>query len=477
MSLTNVIRCDLSQNDYLVWKWEPDRDLKSRQNQIRYGSSLRVRIGETAVFFYSPGGGAPSLDYIDGPADLILETKNLPVISNIIGLAYGGDTPFQAEVYFINKGKATQLKWGIPWFDAFDPRFADIPVPVCVNGTITFEIADIRRFVEIQGLRISDPILLREQIIPQIRMAVKSSMVSLATARGIPLVQIGGRLEDLSILLQPTITKVLEGFGTSLRNFVFEGIEIDKESDGYKDLADITRRQAVENLKTQGAMGRQNMIDSQSINSTHLAESQRIQREQLEKRQSFQTESEFLPVHQINLQADVSKAAAESIGQLGGGSSGGEGGGGIASTAMALGMALPLGQVFGQKIVGALEKTLAPSGMIPCSRCNAPMQQGVKFCPTCGNQASQPTTVASCVRCNVPLQAGAKFCPACGTPAAPTPLACCSRCNASLQPGAKFCPLCGNPANAASATTNCGRCGVQLQPGVKFCQSCGAPAM
>jgi membrane protease subunit (stomatin/prohibitin family) len=476
MSLTNVIRCDLPQNDYLIWKWEPDKDSKSRQNQIRYGSSLRVRMGETAVFFYSPGGGAPSLDYIDGPADLILETKNLPVISSIIGLAYGGDTPFQAEVYFINKGKATQLKWGIPWFDAFDPRFADIPVPVCANGTITFEIANVPRFVEIQGLRISDPSLLREQIIPQIRMAVKSSMVGLATARGIPLVQIGGRLEDLSILLQPTITKVLEGFGTSLRNFVFEGIEIDKESDGYKDLADITRRQAVENLKTQGEMGRKNMVDSQSINSTHLAESQRIQREQLEKRQSLQTESDFLPVHQINRQADVSQAAAESIGHLGRGAGSGEGAG-IASTAMALGMALPIGQIFGQKIIGGLEKTLAPSGTIPCSRCNTQIQQGAKFCPACGNQASQPATVASCGRCNLPLQTGAKFCPACGTPAAPTLPACCSRCNANLQPGVKFCPFCGSPANSASAPPNCGRCGEKMQPGVKFCPSCGAAAM
>ena len=81
-----------------------------------------MRAGEVAVFFYSAGGGASPMDYIEGPADLKLETKNLPVIANIIGLAYGGDSPFQAEVYFINKGQAPQLKWGVPYFDAFDSR-------------------------------------------------------------------------------------------------------------------------------------------------------------------------------------------------------------------------------------------------------------------------------------------------------------------------------------------------------------------
>lgn len=394
MSVLNVIRCDLPQKDYLVWKWQPEQGSPSRQNQIRLGSSLRVRAGEVAVFFYSTGGGASPIDYIEGPADLILETKNLPVLANIIGLAYGGDSPFQAEIYFINKGQATQLKWGVPYFDAFDHRFPDLPVPVAANGTITFSIADVKRFVEVQRLENFDPDKLREQILPQLRTVIKSNIVNLATARGIPLVQIGGRVEDLSIILQPTAAKVLEGYGVALRNFVVEGVEIDKKTGGFFDkLMTVTLTQVVENIETQGDMGRRNMEASQRINAEHVKESLAIQREQLEKRQKLQTESDFLPTHQVNLQADVAYRAAQSLGEIGsGGGGGGDGGGGgvfggLGAAAITMGMGLPVGAAFGQQIVSGIQKTggAAFGGTAGnCPHCNAPFQSGAKFCVNCG---------------------------------------------------------------------------------------------
>ena len=45
--LMNVIRCD--EVEYLVWKWRPlgqNANSTSRENSIRYGSSLRVKDGE-----------------------------------------------------------------------------------------------------------------------------------------------------------------------------------------------------------------------------------------------------------------------------------------------------------------------------------------------------------------------------------------------------------------------------------------------
>jgi membrane protease subunit (stomatin/prohibitin family) len=398
MSLLNVIRCDKPQNDYLVWKWQPEKGSQLRQNQIRFGSSLRVRAGEIAVFFYSTGGGASPIDYIEGPADIILETKNLPVIANIIGMAYGGDSPFQAEVYFINMGQATQLKWGVPYFKAFDcnPEFAYLGVPVCANGTITFQISDVKRFVEVQRLENFDPDKLRDLILPQLRTAIKSNIVNLAAARGIPLVQIGGRVGELSDVLLPTASKVLDGYGVALRNFVVEGVEIDETDEGFKKLMMITNDQVVKNIQTQGAVGRKSMVDAQEINVEHIAESQRIQREQLEKRQQLQTESDYLQTHQINIQTDVAKTAATSLGTMGSGGGGGEGGGGIVGAAMSLGVGLPVGAAFGQQILGNMQK----SGILG---------------------GAGGGTSGACSHCNTLLQTGAKFCPACGTPVATTP--------------------------------------------------------
>ena len=86
-------------------------------------------------------------DYIVGPYDQTIKTANLPVLSSIIGLAYGGDTPFQAEIYFINLARIIQVKFEVPFFDVYDPRFSDFGVPTAVRGTISFGISDYKEFL------------------------------------------------------------------------------------------------------------------------------------------------------------------------------------------------------------------------------------------------------------------------------------------------------------------------------------------
>ena len=103
------IRCD--EPSYLIWKWHPKGTQpgeNTRENAIRWGSSLRVKDGEVAVFVYDQKNGIIQ-DYIEGPYDTILSTENLPVLASIIGLAYDGGTPFQAEIYFINLSKIIQV--------------------------------------------------------------------------------------------------------------------------------------------------------------------------------------------------------------------------------------------------------------------------------------------------------------------------------------------------------------------------------
>ena len=98
----NVIRCD--EPEYLIWKWRPegqDVNTTSRENAIRYGSSLRVKDGEMAVFVYRQQNGTCQ-DFIMGPYDGTINTTNFPVLSSIVGLAFGGESPFQAEIYYIN---------------------------------------------------------------------------------------------------------------------------------------------------------------------------------------------------------------------------------------------------------------------------------------------------------------------------------------------------------------------------------------
>ena len=99
--IMDEIRCD--EPSYLIWKWHP-KDSKEgesdRENSIRWGSSLRVKDGEVAVFVYQQKEGTMQ-DFIVGPFDQVLKTANLPILANIIDFAYDAGTPLQAEVYFI----------------------------------------------------------------------------------------------------------------------------------------------------------------------------------------------------------------------------------------------------------------------------------------------------------------------------------------------------------------------------------------
>jgi membrane protease subunit (stomatin/prohibitin family) len=150
--LMDVIRCD--EESYLIWKWRPagqEAGDTKKENAIRWGSSLRVKDGEVAVFVYKQKDGAVQ-DFIEGPFDETIKTANFPVLASIVGVAFGGGTPFQAEIYFINLAGIIQIKFGVPYFDVFDPRFLDFAVPVAVRGTISFKLADYKAFIKLHRL-------------------------------------------------------------------------------------------------------------------------------------------------------------------------------------------------------------------------------------------------------------------------------------------------------------------------------------
>ena len=158
-----------------IWKWHPSGlkvNENNRENAIRWGSPLRVKEGEVAVFVYKKDDGK-IMDFIEGPYDDILKTNNLPIIANIIGLAYDGGTPFQAEVYFINLAKIVQLKFGVPYFNVFDSRHPDFGVPTAVRGTLTFSISDYKDFIKLNRLQDFTLDDLQKQIRDALNLAIK----------------------------------------------------------------------------------------------------------------------------------------------------------------------------------------------------------------------------------------------------------------------------------------------------------------
>ena len=235
------IRCD--EPSYLIWKWHPSGSQSgenNRENSIRWGSSLRVKDGEVAVFVYKQKDGTMQ-DFIVGPYDQIIKTANFPVLASIVGLAYEGGTPFQAEVYFINLAQIIQVKFGVPFFDVYDPRFADFGVPVSVRGTISFKISDYREFIKLHRLTDFNLEDFQQQIRDAVVRYVKDIVANAPAANDIPLVQIETKTSQINDVVEYDVSERLrENFGVIVSGVDLSAVELDKSSDGYKQLMAVT---------------------------------------------------------------------------------------------------------------------------------------------------------------------------------------------------------------------------------------------
>lgn len=348
--LMNVIRCD--QQDYLVWKWRPENqevNSTSRENAIRYGSSLRVKDGEVAVFVYKQQNGTCQ-DFIDGPYDDTIKTDNFPVLSSIVGLAFGGESPFQAEIYFINLAGNNQIRFGIPYFDVFDPRFPDHGIPMSARGTLTFNVTDYKGFIKLNRLINFELEDFKKQVKDAISKYIKAVVMNVPSDMGIPAVQMERRILDINETVYNYLKPRMENdFGVNLKALDLGSLEIDKESPYYEELRQLTAGNTARTMNAQTDVNIQNLQDTQAINAQNMAETLRIQREESQRAQQLQTQTNFMGTHAMNLQADVLKTGAQSLGTMGtldGGS------GGVNPAGMMTGMMM--GGAMGQQMAGMM---------------------------------------------------------------------------------------------------------------------------
>jgi len=86
----------------LEWFDETGQELVHRlpeegSGEIKYGAQLTVRESQAAVFFYK-GKAVGAF----GPGRHTLKTANIPILTKIASLPWGGTSPLRAEMYFIN---------------------------------------------------------------------------------------------------------------------------------------------------------------------------------------------------------------------------------------------------------------------------------------------------------------------------------------------------------------------------------------
>lgn len=108
---------------------------------IKLGAQLTVRESQEAVFYRD----GKALD-VFGVGRHTLTTANIPLLQGLINIPFGGETPFQAEVYFVNLRTFTEMKWGTASPVIFRDSELEM-VRLRAFGAYTMRVGDSQLFV------------------------------------------------------------------------------------------------------------------------------------------------------------------------------------------------------------------------------------------------------------------------------------------------------------------------------------------
>ena len=355
--IMDVIRCD--EQNYLIWKWHPQGATTGegkRENSIRWGSQLRVKEGSVAIFVNHTNDGIAQ-DYIEGPFDEKLDTKNLPIITKALGTLYNGDSPFQSEIYFINLAQIIQTRFAVPYFDVFDPRFLDYAVPTAVRGTISFKISDYKNFIKLHRLENFAMEDFESQVKDAVAKYVKSVVANAPSDYNIPVMQLERRITEINDLVESNIrTRFFDDFGVTVSAVDVAVIDMDKTSEGYAQLKSVTQDMTTATVHAQTEANIADIKAQQKLGVFEKAGQIFTNLKEDAYARHKQTQTANFAAYQTEAAENVGVAGAKGLGQMGANGGGNIGGGGFNPASMMAGMAV--GGVVGQNVAGSINNAM-----------------------------------------------------------------------------------------------------------------------
>ncbi len=501
VSDTGVSIIEYKGGDNIVYK-HPIEDFNT-------GSQLIVREGQEAIFFLN----GRALDLF-GPGRHTLETENLPILKSVCPLPTGRQTPFKAEVYFINT-TAQSIKWGTDSRVRFIEPNTGIPLDIGACGELKLVVSDARKLlVKLVGTspKLNEWLLLHKSLKrtnegeiaetydgffrPMIMTGVKTNLASAIKSQKINILEIEEHLQSLSEMLKEKLAGEFEEYGFSIASFYVTNVLLPEEDRNFAEMrtliADSYLRVRREEVEANVVAAKRQKILEGEMTALEVekmkAERARI-KAQADADAMLARGTAGIALHESKgmadarvmeakgynqkdvLQADVQKEYARGIGNMGGGNGGG---GGIMSEMLGFGVGMAAMDTIGEKLGGAMknmtasseEKTveIKPVDTWDCSCGNKGISG--KFCTECGN-AKPVVELWDCTHCGTKGIKG-KFCSECG---APKPEVWdCPSCGAKGNSG-KFCSECGSPM-PKNDKWDCS-CGAKGITG-KFCSACGS---
>jgi membrane protease subunit (stomatin/prohibitin family) len=316
-------------------------------NEIKMGAQLIVRESQVAVFV-----NEGQIADIYPPGRYELYTQNMPVLTKLKSWKYGFNSPFKAEVYFVNTKQFTDQKWGTSNpIMMRDPEFGMLRLRA--YGIFSFQVSDAEKFLkEIFGTkRYVDT----DEIAGYLKRSLVSGIADTIAEEKIPALDLAMHYDELSEKAKTKLQAKFESLGLKLNSLVIENISLPEEVE-----------KALDKRTSMGVLG--------------------------------------------NMQQYIQYRAAEAMGDAAKNP-----GSGLASAGIGLGAGAALGQALSNALNNPVQPTPQPKAFkaVTCPHCMAQVPEGSKFCGNCGKPVAPPKD--KCIKCGHELDKGVKFCPECGT--------------------------------------------------------------
>jgi len=217
----DIIEWTDDSRDTIVWRF-PRAD-----NEIKMGAQLVVRESQTAVFV-NEGQIADAFT----PGTYTLETQNLPILSKLKGWKYGFESPWKAEVYFVNSRLFTDLKWGTQ--NPVIVRDAEFGmVRLRAFGAYAMRVTDASKMLrELVG---TDPQFRTEEVSEYLRQMIVGRLGTALATAGVPMLDLAAHQQTIGQRIAGVLSEDLANVGITVPTFIIENISVPPEVEAALD--------------------------------------------------------------------------------------------------------------------------------------------------------------------------------------------------------------------------------------------------
>lgn len=231
MALIDVVRHEMTDGDFCA---------KFPSDDLRIGTQLIVYPSQTAFFVK---GGQICDEFSSGT--YTIKTNNIPILNKLINLPFGGDTPFRAEIWFVNSISKLDMSWGTPSpIQVEDPKY-NIIVPVRAHGQYGIQITKPRLFLEtlIGNMQSFDADKICQYFKGKIVSALNTLIANQIINEKTSVLDINTLLFEISEKIEENLNKILNKYGIKVIEFSIASITVPEDDSSVvrlkkaKDLA------------------------------------------------------------------------------------------------------------------------------------------------------------------------------------------------------------------------------------------------